>query len=166
MLAIAVAVVTIAVALALTSGRRGPRHGGPLASNEQITWCIPVMDTGDVTWGSNALQNQTRSPLTLMSVEPGPVSGGVDVAEMLIAPIEDRTLIGLVHGWVPVPDGRPARGRTVAAGETVNVIARIRADPRSGGHVDGLEVTYEHDDRTYRDVVSSSLRVAARGETC
>lgn len=139
--------------------------GGPLASQEAVEWCAPAGDDDAVTWGAVTLTNRTDEPITLNSVDPTGVSGGATVTDILVAPISDTTLVGMLSGWQPPADVEPVDGWTITPGDTANVVARVSLDS-AAGRVDGLKVDYRHGGRHYSDTHRAALVVLESGRTC
>lgn len=159
---VAAAVIVPVVGVLVVRGF-GPQSGGPFELRERSEWCIPAAPAGVVTFGSTALVNEASTPIVIEAVTVGPTTGPATLANIVVAPIHNTTLVGSGPGWDPPADAVSAEGWVVEPGEAVNLVARIEVAPGQDAIIEGLVVTYHHDGRTYRDAQPSFLRVATGG---
>ena len=170
---LAVAVSAAAALLLFAGACTGQRaakapHDGPLqlGGDDQDAVCIVPGPSRDYTFGFDAVRNSTSADIEVTRVRLIGATNATMV-DGYLAPIVNRTLMGVTRGWPPT-DGRTAGfawkqavPATVRAHDEANLLVHVQAN--TPADIQAVEVSYTSRGKPLRVQNSTSLSIR---DTC
>jgi hypothetical protein len=146
------AIVLIELAGCTTRSSRPP-DGALRLGGDAGALCVPRSASGEYTYALDALRNTSSETIDVERV--GLVKAAhASMVDSFVSPVVNNSLIGVQPGWPPLGvdraafDARRPVPTSIAAGQTVNLVIRLRAT--APATVAAVEVTYERRGWAYR----------------